>query len=77
MNIALIAHDNKKELLITDFKDFCIPEISQEERKYQELWKTFVKAISIETRKNLKVQKQFMPRRYWKNMLEMEEEWKM
>ena len=41
---------------------------------YENLWKTFFETISIKQRKNKKVQMNFMPRKYWKNMIEMEDE---
>jgi len=33
---------------------------------YQTLWKSYFKHIAIDERKNLKLQRQHMPRRYWK-----------
>lgn len=38
--------------------------------EFELLWKAYFHSIAIESRKNLKLQKQFMPRRYWKNMIE-------
>ena len=51
-----------------------IPEsrLSEKERHYQELWKSFHTAIANTDRKNLGLQRQFMPRRYWKYLIEME-----
>ncbi len=37
---------------------------------FQSLWKDFHKAIAIEERKNLKLQQQFMPKRYWRFLTE-------
>ena len=50
-----------------------IPEsrMSKNERHYQELWKSFHTAIANMDRKNLDLQRQFMPRRYWKYLVEM------
>lgn len=50
-----------------------IPEsrLSEKERHYQELWKSFHTAIANTDRKNLGLQRQFMPRRYWKYLIEM------
>lgn len=52
-----------------------IPEskLSVEERHYQHLWKSFHTAIANKDRKNLDLQRQFMPRRYWKYLAEMRE----
>ncbi len=48
----------KQELLEAD-EDF-----------YQKLWKLYFKHINIEDRKNLKLQRQHMPRRFWKYLPE-------
>ncbi len=45
-------------------------DLSDDEKHYQELWKTYFKNIAIKERKNLKQQKQFMPQRYWQNLIE-------
>jgi len=37
---------------------------------YQKLWKSYFKNINIEERKNLKLQRQHMPRRFWKYLPE-------
>ncbi|MDR1997195.1 MAG: TIGR03915 family putative DNA repair protein [Candidatus Margulisbacteria bacterium] len=43
---------------------------SAAEPGYQELWKIFFKNIAIQERRNLKLQRHFMPRRYWKYLVE-------
>ena len=50
-----------------------IPEsrLTETERHYQQLWQTFHTAIANTKRKNLDLQRQFMPRRYWKYLIEM------
>ncbi len=47
-------------------------ENSGEEVFYQELWKGFFKSIAIDSRKNSRQQKQYMPVRYWKHLVEKE-----
>lgn len=42
----------------------------ESEAMYQSLWKNYFKHINIEERKNSKLQKQHMPRRYWKFLTE-------
>ena len=37
---------------------------------YQTLWKSYIRHISIEERKNLRLQRQHMPRRFWKYLTE-------
>jgi len=50
-----------------------IPEskLSEKELHYQQLWNSFHTAIANTDRKNLDLQRQFMPRRYWKYLSEM------
>jgi probable DNA metabolism protein len=40
------------------------------ELAFQDLWKDYLKAITIRERKNLKLQRQFMPKRFWKYLTE-------
>lgn len=41
-----------------------------EEEEFETLWKRYFKTIAIESRNNPKLQRSFMPRRYWKHLLE-------
>lgn len=45
--------------------------LSEKERHYQKLWNSFHTAIANTDRKNLDLQRQYMPRRYWKYLVEM------
>ncbi len=45
-------------------------ETTQQDEMFQMLWKTYFKAMAIEERKNLKLQQQNMPKRYWKYLVE-------
>lgn len=68
-NVA--AFYNKKEWIIRDFiveDDLLIHEY---EEGYQELWKAYYQHISIESRKNLRLKKSYMPMRYWKHLVEI------
>jgi len=70
-NIALIY--NTKEYSIFDIpENFKISEFSEEEKMYQKLWKTFFKTISIKERTNPKLQMNYMPKKYWKDLVEKE-----
>ena len=62
---------NSKEYEIIDSKNLKIPEISDNEKIYQDLWKMFFKTIAIEERKNSRCQMQYMPKKYWKDLVEM------
>jgi len=80
-----IIKDNKYNLIsIYDKKDFYIfnsnkfklldSTLNNYEVFYQNLWKDFYKTIGIETRKNDKCRMSFMPKRYWKYLIEMEDD---
>jgi len=47
-------------------------ELDSEEEKFEDLWKNFFETIAIKERQNLKVQRNFMPKKYWNYILEME-----
>lgn len=68
-NIALIY--NTKEYKIVDSSNLNIPIISENEKNYQELWSTFFNTIAIKERKNSKLQMQYMPKKYWQDLIEM------
>ncbi len=61
---------NCQEYKIIDSANLNIPKITKEEEKYQELWKLFFQTISIKERKNAKCQMQFMPKKYWQDLIE-------
>jgi probable DNA metabolism protein len=44
--------------------------LATDEKVFQTLWKNYFKAINIEERKNLKLQMQHMPKRFWKYLPE-------
>lgn len=60
---------NQKESVITELKDFKM-ELDSEEEFYQKLWKDFFDNIGIKNRKNPEVQRQYMPQKYWKYLVE-------
>jgi probable DNA metabolism protein len=72
-----IIHDAKRcnyalfdtEQVVFSNEHLPIPEDKQDE-EFELLWRRYFKAIAIESRYNPKLQKQFMPRRYWKNLIE-------
>lgn len=67
-NIAFLY--NTKEYKIVDAKSLKIPKISEEEKLYQNLWKTFFETIAIKERTNPRLQMQYMPKKYWKDIFE-------
>ena len=44
--------------------------MDEQELAFQNLWKDYLKAVTIQERKNLKLQRQFMPKRFWKYLIE-------
>jgi probable DNA metabolism protein len=70
----LVTLYNKKEYIILKSNGEIDKLINNtEEELYQKLWKNYFNDISIKERKNLKVQMNFMPKKYWKNLIEMED----
>ena len=67
-------YDTNKVFYLTD-KDIIklSLDLSNNEDRIEELWKTFFKTVAIKERTNLKCQMNFMPKKYWKNMIEMED----
>ena len=66
----LFLYDTHQYQIQSD-KDFIVPSISEREKEYQQLWKTFFQTIAIEERKNPRLQMQFMPKKYWKDLVEL------
>lgn len=67
-NIAFLY--NTKTYTIVDAKDIKISSLSQEEKEYQALWKTFYQHIGIKERTNKRLQMQYMPKKYWQDLIE-------
>lgn len=73
-----IFYDGNEVLFINDFE--LKPELrdlsagavcfSEQESDYQELWKLYFKNIKIQERVNPKLQRQHLPVRYWKYLVE-------
>ena len=83
LNEPWIIHDLKRNIYaiydlkkVSYFNNIQLKEmalsIDNNELEYEDLWKTFFKTIAIKERKNLKCQMNFMPKRYWNHLLEME-----
>lgn len=66
-------YDTKKYYIVSgkniNLKDI---EIKKEEIEIENLWLTFFKTIGIKARKNRRCQMNFMPKKYWKYIIEME-----
>lgn len=66
----LAAIYNKNEWVLTEMGNPPDLEIPEEEKFYQDLWQSFYRNITIESRKNPRLQCSFMPKRYWKYLIE-------
>jgi probable DNA metabolism protein len=62
----------KGKCSIYEIDEFQIPQNSLKEEKYKDLWKKLYDSLSIKERENLKLRQNNLPKRYWKNMVEME-----
>ena len=71
----LSIYDKKKYIILNE-QEFKLTtnKLSKFEETYQILWKCFYKTIGIESRKNDKCRMNFMPKRYWKYIIEMSDE---
>lgn len=74
-----IIHDKKRSKAvfcknsrwcIGDFKFQKQLKFSETELFYRNLWKKYFIEIAVSERKNPKLQSQFMPKKYWKNLIE-------
>ena len=75
-NHEIISLYDKKRFYILDANNFKLEniEISTKEETFETLWKSFYKIIGIEERKNNRCRMNFMPKKYWKNIIEMSDE---
>ena len=71
----LSVYDKKNFFIINgdNFKLFNNA-LSKEELSIENLWKEFYKTIGIESRKNDRCRMNFMPKKYWKYILEVSDE---
>lgn len=76
-----MIHDTKRHLCMVYNGCECylretegLPKINytDDEKEYRKLWKNFYDTITIEERKNEKCRMGHMPKRYWKNLTEMQ-----
>ncbi|WP_087881533.1 TIGR03915 family putative DNA repair protein [Arabiibacter massiliensis] len=53
--------------------EVVLPDRASEERLMQAAWKRFYDTVAVEARYNPELRRQFMPKRLWKNIVEMQE----
>lgn len=75
-----IIHDKKRGLAVfyssstREMTQACVNDsnisISEQEESAREMWRSYFRSIKIESRVNLALQKRFMPKRYWRHLVE-------
>lgn len=61
---------NKVEWIIRDLNITGDIKLQDNEEDYQMLWKEYFNTIAIKNKINPKLQRQYMPKRYWKHLIE-------
>ena len=72
----IISLYDKHEYIIINSGNFKLNNIklSDNELNIEQLWKNFYKTIGIESRKNDRCRMNFMPKKYWKYIIEMSDD---
>jgi probable DNA metabolism protein len=65
---AVFREESRKQV---SWKQVSRKQISGEEFPWEELWRTYHRSANNESRENPKLQRQFMPARYWKYLVEV------
>ncbi len=73
---GLLSIYNKKKYIVILEENFTFNTLtlSEEEKEMESLWKVFYKTIGIDARRNDRCRRNFMPKKYWKYILEVEDE---
>ncbi len=73
---GLLSIYNKKKYIVVLEENFTFStlNLSEEEKEMESLWKVFYKTIGIDARRNDRCRRNFMPKKYWKYILEVEDE---
>jgi len=69
---ALLCEQGRRQIIEVEHIDF--PAASEEEEHYRALWKRFYHTIAIAARENPRCRMTHMPKRYWENMTELQDE---
>lgn len=51
-----------------------LPDISEDEAQCRQMWKRFYHSVAIQERRNTKLRRSFMPKKFWPNILEVQGE---
>lgn len=76
INRKILSVYDKNEFYIVDESEFKLLDftLSDNEESIQNMWKSFYNTIGIKERKNDRCRMNFMPKKYWKYILEMSDE---
>lgn len=76
INHGIISIYDKNNFYLATIDDVNINDIllSDDEKEIENLWKSFYKIIGINERKNDRCRMNFMPKKYWKYILEVSDE---
>lgn len=69
--VAGVSRDGSWSLVKAD--NFTPPPAATDDALYEQAWKTFYDAVAIDTRYNPELRMHFMPKRLWKNIVEMKD----
>lgn len=58
----------------TNTPELNLPDRAAEEALMQQAWKRFYRTVAVESRYNPELRQHFMPKRFWKNLTEMQED---
>ena len=67
-----VAVYNLREWQIVSDETMLLPEYAPEEAEFRRLWKCFYDTVAIRERINPALRRQLMPKKYWKNLTEMQ-----
>ncbi len=70
----LSVYDKKNIYIVSEDEFLPITNLSTNEKFIQDLWKSFYKTIGIKERKNNRCRMNFMPKKYWKYIIEVSDE---
>ena len=69
----LLSYYDKNNFYIVE-EDLYKFNLNYEEDEYEDLWKSFYKTVGIKERKNERCRMNFMPKKYWKYIVEVSDE---
>ena len=70
-HVAGVSRDGSWSLVQAD--DFTPPPAAADDALFEQAWKTFYDAVAIDARYNPELRMHFMPKRLWKNIVEMKD----